>query len=98
MDWNDVLVEYAPVDRDKYGWQGASGSTSVWQSWEPLRRGGAQARAMIVAAAGVRWGVPVSEITTRQGRVHHQPTNRSLRYAALAAEVAVQEAPDDPPL
>jgi len=98
VDWDDVVVEYAPVDRDKYGWQGAGGSTSIWGSWDPLRRGGAQARAMIVAAAGVRWGVPASEVTTRQGRVHHQPTNRSLRYAALATEAAAQEPPDNPPL
>jgi isoquinoline 1-oxidoreductase beta subunit len=98
VDWGDVIVEYAPVDRDKYGWQGAGGSTSIWRSWDPLRRAGAQARAMIVAAAGVRWGVPASEITTRQGQVHHQVSNRSLLYVALAAEVAVQEAPDDPPL
>jgi len=96
--WDDVTVEYAPVDRTKYGWQGAGGSTSVWQSWDRLRRAGAQARGMLLAAAAARWGVPAAEITTASGRVRHEASGRALRYAALAAEAAAQDPPEDPPL
>jgi isoquinoline 1-oxidoreductase beta subunit len=96
--WDDVRVEYAPVDRDRYRWQGAGGSTSVWESWDSLRAGGARARAMIVAAAAARWGVPTGDITTRDGRVLHEGTNRSLGYAELAEEAAAQTPPAEPML
>ncbi len=98
VDWDDVAVEYAPVDWESYGWQGAGGSTSVWNSWDGLRRAGAQARAMLVGAAAVRWGVPAGEVKTDRGRLRHEPSNRSARYVELAEEAARQEPPEDPPL
>ncbi|WP_222852825.1 hypothetical protein, partial [Bordetella pertussis] len=40
------------------GLQGTGGSTAMFDSWEPMRRAGATARAMLVQAAAQRWQVP----------------------------------------
>ncbi len=93
--WEDVVVEQMPlgVDFSKpqpawlYGPQGAGGSTSIQEAWADHRRFGAEARALLVAAAAKRWDVEPRSLATREGRVVH-PDGRALRYAELAAEAA----------
>lgn len=63
------------------------GSTSVKDSWQPMREAGAAARARLVAAAAERWQVPVATCRTADGRVLHAD-GRSLGYAELAARAA----------
>src|SRR6476620_4195536 len=48
-DWSRVRAERAPT-RPEYD-TATGGSSSVRESWEPLRRAGAAARAMLVTAA-----------------------------------------------
>ena len=47
------------------------GSSSVRDSWLPMREAGAEARARLISAAATRWGVPASECETSNGRVKH---------------------------
>src|ERR1044071_6221400 len=74
-DWSQVRVEGAPADAAKYNnlfWgaaQGTGGSTALANSWEQLRKAGATARAMLVAAAAEKWKVPASEIKVSRGVV-----------------------------
>lgn len=77
----------------KFGIQLTGGSTSVATSWEPLRRAGATAREMLRAAAARRLAVPVSEVTARDGRLHHQPSGRSLSYGEVCLAAAKESAP-----
>ena len=59
-DWAQVRVEGAPADAKRYNnlfWgpiQGTGGSTAIANSCEQLRKAGATARAMLVAAAAQR--------------------------------------------
>jgi len=93
--WEDVTVVAMPlglVTTDKgvawkYGPQGAGGSTSISESWKDHRQFGADARALLVAAAAARWGVEPARLATREGRVMH-PDGRSVAYAELAADAA----------
>jgi len=94
LDWERVRVEQAPNDPERYGRQGTGGSGSVLHAWEPLRTAGATARAMLVASAAERLGVPAGELETRAGAVLHGPSGRSATYAELAADAAAREAPD----
>lgn len=88
-DWSSVRVEQAlAVDRAAYGSQYAGGSQSVRVGWEPLRRAGATARAMLVLAAARRWNVDVDSCETRAGAVRHPSTGRTLSYGELAASAA----------
>jgi isoquinoline 1-oxidoreductase subunit beta len=97
-DWSGVTVMPAPLDEQTYGWQGAGGSTSVWESYEPLRRVAATAREMLVAAAARRFGVEASSLRTESGRVVHEASGRSAHYGELASEAAQLEPPASPRL
>lgn len=97
-DWTRVHVAYAPIDPARYGNQDTGGSYSVRGSWKPLRRAGAAARAMLLAAGAARWGVDVATCRTEAGVVVHTPTSRRLGYGELAAEAAKQPVPKEPTL
>jgi len=94
-DWADVVIEQAPINPAVYGRQSAGGSRSTPTGWEPHRRAGAVARAMLVSAAAKEWGVPESELTAEKSTVIHAKTNRRLKYGALAVKAAELPVPDE---
>jgi isoquinoline 1-oxidoreductase beta subunit len=67
-------------------------------SWEPLRKAGAQARAMLIAAAAESWGVAPASCRTENGAVLHSASGRRARYGSLAEAAAKLPVPDKPPL
>ncbi len=98
-DWSKVRAEHAPTDTDLYknlafGIQGTGGSTAIANSYEQMRRAGATARAMLVAAAAEAWRVPAVEITVQNGVMHHAASGREGRlgqFAEAASRVSVPE-------
>jgi isoquinoline 1-oxidoreductase beta subunit len=87
-------VKIVQADGDKvYGDQNTDGSHSVRGMFDDLRRVGASARMMLVAAAAKRWNVPVASCTAHDGAVFHEPSKRTLRFGALADEAGQQNAP-----
>ena len=77
-DWKRVAIEVAPA-RDEYkdpsfGMQATGGSTSVRHMYEPLRKAGAAARFMLVAAAAKRWGAAGA---SARPRAASSPTRRA---------------------
>jgi isoquinoline 1-oxidoreductase beta subunit len=99
-NWQDVRVESAPADAKRYAnlafgtIQGTGGSSAMANSWMQLREAGGKARAMLVSAAAAQWQVPPSELTTRDGSVHHAATNRTATYGSLASAAARLPVPD----
>jgi isoquinoline 1-oxidoreductase subunit beta len=97
-DWSQVRVEGAPADTRRYantllGVQGTGGSTAMANAHRQMREAGAAARAMLVAAAAARWGVPAGEITVDAGRVLHAKSKRSAGFGELAEAAAQQPVP-----
>ena len=62
---------------------GASRTTQGY--WEPLRLAGAQARAVMIANAAARWGVPAAQVTTVPHACIHASSGRKLTYGEIAA-------------
>src|SRR2546425_7306048 len=77
-DWSQIRVGGAPADASRYNnlfWgqaQGTGGSTALANSYEQLRKAGATARAMLVAAAAQKWGVPAGEIKVSKGDLENK--------------------------
>ncbi|HEX6134024.1 MAG TPA: molybdopterin cofactor-binding domain-containing protein [Longimicrobiales bacterium] len=94
VDWSSVRIEQGDLDTEKYTAQSAGGSNATPSSWLPMRRVGAAARAMLVMAAARTWGVPVAELTTGSGSVHHRASGRSSTYGELGAAAASVTPPD----
>jgi isoquinoline 1-oxidoreductase beta subunit len=94
VDWKDVRIQQGDLNPAKYGQQSAGGSTAAPSNWEPMRRVGAAARHMLIAAAAQSWGVPAAEITTTPGRLVHAASNRSAGYGEFAAAAARITPPD----
>ena len=90
-DWSKVRVERAPTN-GKYN-TSTGGSQSTRSSYTPLRKAGATARAMLVAAAAAKWGVPASQCSTMNGVVTHAASKRSATYGELASLAASQPVP-----
>ncbi len=97
-DWRKVSAEFASpnehVRRQRvWGSMSTGGSMGVRGSHDYVRRGGAAAREMLVAAAAGRWRVPAAECSAREGVITHGPTGRTLRYGQVAAAAAALPPP-----
>jgi len=86
VPFSTVRVRIADLDV-RYGSQMTAGSLSVRSLFDPLRRAGATARAVLIAAAARRWGVSPDSCYAVDGQVRH-PQRGSLPYQSLLAEAA----------
>ncbi|MDR3097237.1 MAG: molybdopterin-dependent oxidoreductase [Paraburkholderia sp.] len=98
-DWSRVRIiqpddPLAEVYIQKlWGMHATGGSTSVSWQWEPLRRAGATARAMLVSEAARRWSVDPATCRTANSEVLHAPSGRRFNYGELATGAARQPVP-----
>ena len=102
-DWSQMRVEAAPANAALYanfnmGLQGTGGSSSMFNSYYQMRKAGAAARAMLVAAAAQKWGVPPREISVSKGVISHAASRRKSQFGALAAAAARLPFPPEPTL
>ena len=88
VDWKNVIVEQAPLNTKLYTRQFIGGSQAIRTSWKTLRTAGATARQMLREAAAAAWAVPVEEITTETGMLHHKKSSKSAGYGEMATAAA----------
>lgn len=101
-DWGQMRAVHSPTDNKIYanlsfGLQGTGGSSSIANAYEQMRKAGATARAMLVAAAANEWKVPASEITVEKGRIKHAASGKESGFGAFA-EKAAKQMPGEPKL
>ena len=99
-DWSQMRAAAAPADDDIYknlafGIQGTGGSSSIANSYEQMRKAGATARAMLVAAAAEEWNVAAGEITVASGRISHKASGKESGFGEFAEKAAAMDAPGD---
>jgi isoquinoline 1-oxidoreductase beta subunit len=93
-DWETIRLEAAPVDRNVYKDMVTGGSGGMIDSWDNLRRAGAQGREILVAAAAITWHVFPAECRAEHGTVVHPATGRRLSYGALVESASTLPVPD----
>jgi isoquinoline 1-oxidoreductase subunit beta len=99
-DWAKVTWEYPTpgqnVARKRvWGDYASTGSRSIRESHEYVRKGGATAREMLKQAAANEWKVPVSEVSASNGVITHTPSGRTTTYGKVAEAAAKIEPPAD---
>lgn len=95
VDWKNVIVEQASLNTKFYTRQFIGGSQAIRQGWKSLRTAGATARQMLREAAAQAWSVPMEEITTEAGTLHHKKSGKSASYGAMASAAAKIEVPKE---
>jgi isoquinoline 1-oxidoreductase subunit beta len=102
-DWALTRVEYAPSDAKLYNntafgpVQGTGGSTAMRGAFLQMRQAGAAARALLVQAASVSWGVPAAEVVVEKSVLTHASGKRAT-FGELATLAAKQPVPAQVPL
>lgn len=108
-DWSKIRVEQGGVDvafanpryigfKAQGGFQGTGGSSSVRNVGIPVRKAGAAARQMLIAAAAQTWGVDEGECHAEKSMVIHKPSGKRLSYGQLAEKAAKAPVPKYVPL
>jgi isoquinoline 1-oxidoreductase subunit beta len=102
-DWSKVRTEFVSerlnLMRNRvWGDTSTGASRSIASSQDYLRRAGATARTMLIAAAAAQWKAPAAECFAQNGTITHRPSGRTVSYGAIAAAAAKIAAPADVPL
>ena len=92
-DWAKVKTEFVSptanlLRAQAWGDTSTGASRSIASSQAYLRRAGATARDMLIAAAAARWRVPAAQCRALNGTIRHAPSGRSVSYGAVAAAAA----------
>ena len=93
-DWARCSVTQAPGDQATYGNQNTDGSRSMRHWFQPMRRCGATARAMLEQAAAEVWKVPFAEVVAANHVVSHAKSGRSMGFGNLAGRMDSMAVPD----
>jgi len=99
-DWSKCETVFSPAGKPYrhplYDWQFTGNSESIRAYHALIRKMGAAAREMLIAAAAERLQVPAAALTARAGRVHHAASRRSIGFGDVAAAAAARPVPSEP--
>jgi isoquinoline 1-oxidoreductase subunit beta len=92
-DWKKVRTEFVSptlnlLRNRLWGDTSTGASRSIASSQDYLRRAGATAREMLIAAAAAHWGVPTAQCAAADSTIIHRPSGRTLSFAAIAPAAA----------
>jgi isoquinoline 1-oxidoreductase beta subunit len=99
-DWSKVTTEFPTPGQSvarKRAWGDFStgGSRGIRASHEYVRKGGATARMMLVAAAANEWKVPASECTASNSIITHAASGKTTTYGKVVEAAAKLTPPAD---
>lgn len=94
-NWEKVRVVQANLDPANYDRQLTGGSGAMPHSWDRLRKAGATAKYVLVAAAAKMWNVPASEIKVENGIISHPSTKKKGHLGEFVLEASTMAAPEE---
>ena len=99
-DWSKVTTEYPTPGQNLargrvWGNFSTGGSRGIRESADLVRKGGATAREMLIAAAAKGWNVPATECRAQKGVIAHAGSGRTVTFGQVAAAAATMEPPKD---
>ena len=97
VDINTVEIRPSEANEQLYGSQMVVGSRSIQSEFDKLRKMGAAAKWMLIAAAAQKWNVNENECAAKLGAVVHTSGKR-LSYGELVADASKLKAPENPRL
>jgi isoquinoline 1-oxidoreductase subunit beta len=97
-DWKKVRTEFVSptlnlLRNRLWGDTSTGASRSIASSQDYLRRAGATAREMLIAAAAAHWGVSTAQCAAANSTIIHRPSGRTLSFAAIAPVAASIDPP-----
>jgi isoquinoline 1-oxidoreductase subunit beta len=97
-DWRKVRTEFVSsaenLKRNRvWGSMATGGSQSIRSSQDYLRKAGASAREMLIAAAAQRWKVDAADCDAENSTVIHRPSGRKVRFGQVAQAASKLEPP-----
>ncbi|MCF7560181.1 molybdopterin-dependent oxidoreductase [Sabulilitoribacter multivorans] len=95
VDWENVVVEQAPLNTGFYQNQFAGGSLSIKLSWNALRMAGATGRRMLLEAAAKEWQLNVSDLSVEKGIIKEKNGERTVSYGEIASKAVGIEIPEE---
>jgi isoquinoline 1-oxidoreductase beta subunit len=99
-DWSKCDVVFSPAApayrHPVYNWQFTGNAESIRSYHTLIRKMGAAAREMLIAAAADRLRVPAAELIAREGRVRHAASRRAIGFGEIAAAAAAKPVPAEP--
>jgi isoquinoline 1-oxidoreductase beta subunit len=92
-DWEKVTIDLPDTDMKKYqndsnGGHDTGGSCTIIYQYDLLRKAGATARQMLIAAAANRWKVAFEDCYAERHQVINRKTKAALTFGALASDAA----------
>jgi isoquinoline 1-oxidoreductase beta subunit len=102
-DWDKVKAEFASPHENRkrnraWGNMSTGASRSITASQHDLRRAGATARELLIAAAAAAWHVPAKECSAANSVITHGPSGRTTTFGSVAAAAADMAPPAEIPL
>jgi isoquinoline 1-oxidoreductase beta subunit len=99
-DWSKVATEFPTPGQNLarnrvWGDFFTAGSRGIRQSHEYVRKAGATARTMLIAAAAAEWKVSPAECTASDSVITHNPSGRTTTFGKVAEAAAKIEPPKD---
>lgn len=95
VDFRDIKPEIAPFGTMKEGEHDTGGSQSVLEMYNTLRKAGAAAKAMLIAAAAKIWNIAPSSCAADNGEVVNTITMQRIKYGELVCQAAALPVPTE---
>ncbi|MBK9246628.1 MAG: molybdopterin-dependent oxidoreductase [Ignavibacteria bacterium] len=99
-DWTKVIVRHARPDDMKANEHidTTGGSNSILLKYDHLRKVGATARAILIAAAAQQWNISPENCVSKNSSISEINGTRTVSYGELTELASIQGIPSNPPL